>query len=88
MVHALIISACVVLQTRCHHLARVADKIGNFLVGKYFDAIIVNPSVVGTPIDVHEDDTFQDVLSKFVYLGDDRNIRRVFVAGDEVVGEA
>ena len=77
-----------VLQTRCRHLARVADKIGNFLVGKYFDAIIVDPSVVGTPIDVHGDDTFQDVLSKFIYLGDDRNIRRVFVAGDEVVGEA
>jgi guanine deaminase len=64
------------------------DKIGNFLVGKYFDAIIVDPSIVGTPIDVHGDDTFQDVLSKFIYLGDDRNIRRVFVAGDEVVGEA
>eukprot|EP00040_Diaphanoeca_grandis_P022279 m.119383 g.119383 ORF g.119383 m.119383 type:complete len:487 (-) comp28733_c0_seq1:642-2102(-) len=61
------------------------DKIGNFIVGKQFDALIIDPCVKDSPIDVQSFDTIDDVFEKFVYLGDDRNITRIFVSGDEIV---
>lgn len=50
------------------------DKIGNFEVGKEFDAIIVdmNVQIACAPL---------EILQKFVYLGDDRNVLNVYVAG-------
>ncbi|XP_066567262.1 guanine deaminase [Amia ocellicauda] len=61
------------------------DTIGNFEVGKDFDAVLVNPSVPDSPFDVFEDETEEIILEKFLNLGDDRNILKVYVAGKRVV---
>lgn len=63
------------------------DKIGNFEVGKEFDALLVDveaPSSTHPVFDVFHKDTFDDILMKFLYLGDDRNILKRFVAGREI----
>ncbi|KAI8617091.1 hypothetical protein BC830DRAFT_1115278 [Chytriomyces sp. MP71] len=57
------------------------DKIGNFLVGKDFDALVVNPRADKSPVDVFEGDSVLDVFQRFLFLGDDRNIEQVYVAG-------
>ncbi|OWF53676.1 guanine deaminase-like [Mizuhopecten yessoensis] len=67
--------------------AKVLDMdevIGNFEVGKEFDALIIDPKAAGSVIDVFENDTVEDVIQKFVFLGDDRNILNVFVAGRDL----
>ncbi|XP_017034394.1 guanine deaminase [Drosophila kikkawai] len=51
---------------------------GNFVVGKEFDALLIDVSVVdrpARPLNVDE------LLEKFIYTGSDRNILEVFVAG-------
>lgn len=58
------------------------DMIGNFEVGKEFDALLISPGKSSSPFDVFEDDTKEDVIQKFLYLGDDRNITEVYVAGN------
>ncbi|XP_038058166.1 guanine deaminase-like isoform X2 [Patiria miniata] len=48
------------------------NKIGNFEVGKDFDAILVNPEAANSPFDVFHStysDTIEDVVQKFLYLG-------------------
>lgn len=71
----------------------IADKVGNFTVGKEFDALLVDTSV--GPINRYKlpsvlteqkspDELLLEQLQKFVYVGDDRNIVRVFVAGQQV----
>ncbi|XP_060078633.1 guanine deaminase-like [Ylistrum balloti] len=67
--------------------ARVLDMddiIGNFEVGKEFDALVIDPKAAGSVIDVFENDSIEDVIQKFVFLGDDRNILKVFVAGRDL----
>ncbi|KAJ7393703.1 hypothetical protein OS493_003361 [Desmophyllum pertusum] len=64
----------------------LSDKIGNFEVGKEFDALLIDPDAEDTPFDCFEDDTLEDVIQKFLYLGDDRNILQVYVAGRPVAG--
>lgn len=71
----------------------VDEVVGNFVVGKEFDALLIDVSAA--PIDWY-DNTFtadddadgkewlQTLLQKFVYIGDDRNILKVFVAGRQV----
>ncbi|KAK6494316.1 guanine deaminase isoform X1 [Huso huso] len=61
------------------------DTIGNFEVGKDFDAVLVSPSIPGGPFDVFAGDTFEVVVEKFLNLGDDRNMVEVYVAGKKVV---
>jgi len=59
--------------------------IGNFEVGKQFDAIIVDPFAYNSPFDVFEQqDKLEDIFQKFIFLGDDRNIVQVFVSGKVV----
>lgn len=69
------------------------NKIGNFAVGKDFDALLIDvytgstdkfnlPSVLTEKLT--KEDKFQQLLQKFVYTGDDRNIAKVFVKGREV----
>ncbi|CAM9679723.1 unnamed protein product [Sphacelaria rigidula] len=73
--------------------------VGNFEIGKQFDALVVNPSP-GTggedvdgenppqaPFDVFPElgEGMQAAFEKFIFLGDDRNIERVFVAGNRVL---
>lgn len=59
------------------------DKVGNFRVGKYFDALIVNMKNPG-PVDVLQQYNTELLVQKFLYTGDDRNIRKVYVAGCQV----
>lgn len=63
------------------------DKIGNFEKGKYFDALLIdtglkdNINVRGWEID------HLALVKKWVFLGDDRSIRRVWVNGNLVGGK-
>uniref|UniRef100_A0A8C3UPX4 Guanine deaminase n=1 Tax=Catharus ustulatus TaxID=91951 RepID=A0A8C3UPX4_CATUS len=61
------------------------DVIGNFEVGKEFDALLINTKASDSPFDLFSADDFEDALQKFLYLGDDRNISEVYVAGKQVV---
>jgi guanine deaminase len=61
------------------------DKLGNFLPGKYFDAIVVDPFVPNSPFDVFPVDDTPQIFEKFLFLGDDRNITQVYVQGRQVV---
>ncbi|CAH0388342.1 unnamed protein product [Bemisia tabaci] len=58
----------------------LGEKIGNFKIGKDFDALLVNMENKLIR-DLRPEELFQ----KFLYLGDDRNIKNVFVAGDKVI---
>ncbi|XP_048859144.1 guanine deaminase [Brienomyrus brachyistius] len=60
-------------------------ETGNFEVGKDFDALRIDPTASESPFDVFSDDDIKIILEKFLYLGDDRNIKEVFVAGRRVV---
>ncbi|OOF99196.1 hypothetical protein ASPCADRAFT_42233 [Aspergillus carbonarius ITEM 5010] len=59
-------------------------KVGNFLVGKEFDALLVQTHGEGVMAPVEAEDGIQEVFEKFLMTGDDRNIGRVFVKGREV----
>ncbi|XP_004713873.1 guanine deaminase [Echinops telfairi] len=65
------------------------SEIGNFDVGKEFDALLINPKASDSPIDLFYGDFAGDVseavIQKFLYLGDDRNIEEVYVGGKQVV---
>ncbi|XP_029059618.1 guanine deaminase isoform X2 [Monodon monoceros] len=64
-------------------------QIGNFEVGKEFDALLINPKASDSPIDLFYGDFVGDIseaiIQKFLYLGDDRNIEEVYVGGKQVV---
>eukprot|EP00731_Ephydatia_muelleri_P017080 Em0010g178a len=63
------------------------DTIGNFEVGKQFDALVISTQGPHHErvFDVTQDDTDEDVFMKYLYLGDDRNISKIFVGGRERV---
>ncbi|KAG6622045.1 Guanine deaminase [Phytophthora cinnamomi] len=66
----------------------LGDTVGNFMVGKSFDALVINPYAPNSPIDeAHDPAEAADVLhtfQKFLFLGDDRNIVSIFVGGRQV----
>lgn len=65
------------------------DKIGNFEVGKEFDALVVDvKDVISVDEGAWQADSGrdEDLVKKWVFLGDDRTIRRVFVGGKLVSG--
>ncbi|KAL1922669.1 uncharacterized protein VTP21DRAFT_10208 [Calcarisporiella thermophila] len=64
----------------------LGDKVGNFVPGKEFDALCVDPFAEGSPFDVFPHDTEHTVLEKFLYSGDDRNLKHVYVRGRRVAG--
>lgn len=75
----------------------IDHKVGNFQVGKDFDALLIEtysgatdkfelPKVLTA--DLTAEDKFQQLLQKFLYTGDDRNIVKVFVKGIQTKGEA
>lgn len=67
----------------------LGETIGNFVVGKDFDAVIVDPTCEDSPFDVFDEiDTTEEVFQKFLFLGDDRNCRTIFVAGQQVFSRA
>ncbi|KAL2012462.1 hypothetical protein VTN00DRAFT_5180 [Thermoascus crustaceus] len=60
-------------------------KIGNFLVGKAFDALEVHTMVdEGIMTPVEDDDSTAVIWEKFVMTGDDRNIAKVYVQGKSI----
>jgi len=77
------------------------NQIGDFKVGKSFDALLVsvreeagNPSVWGVrtgPSEVvglrDQKDLLKGCLERFLFCGDDRNIRRVYVQGRLIGGK-
>lgn len=62
-------------------------KIGNFEVGKEFDALLIDTKAEDGPIDTFDGDTLDEKLQRFVYIGDDRNIKKVYIKGREVKSE-
>ncbi|KAL1868378.1 hypothetical protein Plec18167_008304 [Paecilomyces lecythidis] len=63
------------------------DKIGNFTVGKEFDALEIHTEVteqrsIITPIE--DEDSSEIIWEKFLMSGDDRNIAKVYVKGKSV----
>ncbi|XP_020625413.1 guanine deaminase-like [Orbicella faveolata] len=62
------------------------DKIGNFEVGKDFDALVIDSDAPDAPFDRFNADDSKDIVQKFLFLGDDRNIQQVYVAGKLVSG--
>lgn len=61
------------------------DKIGNFAVGKEFDACVITTLVEDQIMTMVEPgDSLKVVFDKFVMTGDDRNIKRVYVRGRQV----
>ena len=84
------------------HLCCLQDRIGSFAKGKAFDALLVsvrhetgNPAVWGyNPRRDVTEDTSQDAdkslkewLERFLFCGDDRNIKRVIVQGRMIGGQ-
>lgn len=69
------------------------NTIGNFVTGKDFDALLIEtyagttdkfdlPSVLTANLTAEE--KFEQLLQKFLYTGDDRNISNVYVKGHQV----
>lgn len=65
----------------------MADQIGNFEVGKQFDALVIDvKDVVSVNRSLWETQQDEALVKKWVFLGDDRTIRKVFVGGKLVGG--
>jgi guanine deaminase len=60
------------------------DRIGSIQPGMEFDAIILSASIPNSPVQVFDSDTLSDIFQKLLVLGDDRNIKQVFVQGKDV----
>lgn len=60
------------------------DRVGNFMPGKEFDALIIDPTVLGSRFDVSATDSAHDVFHKFLFCGDDRNIADIYVGGQRL----
>ncbi|CAG8669685.1 7229_t:CDS:2 [Dentiscutata erythropus] len=68
-------------------LVNLEDVIGNFTVGKEFDALLIDSEAEGSSMQIFDDiDTIDRIFEKFMFLGDERNIKAVFVKGRKVSG--
>ncbi|KAH6561570.1 guanine deaminase [Batrachochytrium salamandrivorans] len=60
-------------------------SIGNIVAGKSFDVLLVDletsPDSGNSTVDIFKHDDAMSLFEKFIYLGDDRNIKKVFVQG-------
>ena len=72
-------------------------QVGDFRVGKSFDALVIsvrdgagNPGVWGIQSDNSSDQKtlLESWLERFLFCGDDRNIRKVYVQGKLVGGNS
>jgi guanine deaminase len=59
------------------------ERVGNFAVGKEFDALEVRTGE-GIMAPVEENDSIEVIFEKFLMTGDDRNIAKVYVRGRAV----
>lgn len=65
----------------------MGNVIGNFVVGKKLDCLVLDLNAPDGPIDLFSDDVpVWNRLEKFIYVGDDRNIQTVIVDGKVVLG--
>ncbi|OTA99901.1 hypothetical protein M426DRAFT_76079 [Hypoxylon sp. CI-4A] len=62
-------------------------RIGNFEVGKEFDALVIDASALGVMTILEDRDSLKTVFDKFIMTGDDRNIKEVYVGGRLVKGD-
>jgi guanine deaminase len=62
------------------------DKIGNFETGKAFDALWVD--LESGSVDLMGGETIQQKVEKFLFNGNDQNIKHVYVQGRRVAGKA
>lgn len=73
---------------------QVDSVVGNFVEGKEFDGLVVE--VADGPLDVFDipkleakksaEQKLLELVQRFVYVGDDRNVQSVFVQGRKVKG--
>ena len=62
-------------------------KVGKFVRGYAFDAIVVDTGVPDSNLIIWEDmDSGDDILQKIIYNADRRNIKRVWVQGRQIKG--
>ncbi|XP_060536788.1 guanine deaminase isoform X2 [Cylas formicarius] len=59
----------------------IDDRVGSFEVGKEFDALIVDMATGSSSCDYLVPCDPLELLQKFIYLGDDRNVLKVYVSG-------
>jgi guanine deaminase len=74
----------------------IDDKVGNFVVGKEFDALVASVPGAGGDGKVGgggnpavwylKEDTLPTLVERFMFGGDDRNVKDVFVCGRRVSG--
>ena len=64
------------------------DTVGNFVTGKEFDAIIVDlGKTTGNPAVWYDGgDNLETLVERFLFGGDDRNIKEVYVCGRLIGG--
>ncbi|XP_011262743.2 guanine deaminase [Camponotus floridanus] len=62
----------------------IEDKVGNFMAGKEFDALVIDLNAENSLLDNFTDYTLEENLQRFIYSGDDRNILSVYVKGRKV----
>eukprot|EP01091_Cochliopodium_minus_P018841 TRINITY_DN7738_c0_g1_i1.p1 TRINITY_DN7738_c0_g1~~TRINITY_DN7738_c0_g1_i1.p1 ORF type:complete len:437 (-),score=127.50 TRINITY_DN7738_c0_g1_i1:54-1364(-) len=62
----------------------ISHLVGDFGVGKMFNAQVLDPSVKDSPIDVFAKDDIKDIFQKLIFLSDDRNITDVYVNGNKI----
>ncbi|XP_025269141.1 guanine deaminase-like [Camponotus floridanus] len=62
----------------------IEDKVGNFMAGKEFDALVIDLNAENNLLDNFTDYTLEENLQRFIYSGDDRNIVSVYVKGRKV----
>ncbi|KAI9487959.1 guanine deaminase [Zychaea mexicana] len=61
------------------------DTTGNFVVGKAFDALVVDLDSQG-PVDLMGNETPLQMVEKFLFNGSDQSLAHVFVQGRRVAG--
>ncbi|EFN64634.1 Guanine deaminase, partial [Camponotus floridanus] len=62
----------------------IEDKVGNFMPGKEFDALVIDSNAENSLLDNFTDYTLEENLQRFIYSGNDHNIVSVYVKGRKV----
>ena len=65
------------------HVVGFGDQVGDFTVGKQFDALLVDlrESTGGVNSPLEASDSHRTMVEKFIMTGDDRNVTQVFIHG-------
>ena len=80
--HLLDYKGAIALATRgSAKVCSLEDKVGGFDVGLQFDALRIQMKSQNFDTELFGFETINDMIHKFVFLGDDRNIAQVFVNG-------